>query len=41
MIRDEAIIGEINALWLPVYPYMAHHRWYPQASMAGDLEVRG
>ena len=25
MIRDEAIIGEINALWLPVYPYMADH----------------
>lgn len=25
MIRDEAIIVEINALWLPVYPYMADH----------------
>ena len=25
MIRDEAIIREINALWLPVYPYMADH----------------
>lgn len=23
MIRDEAIIREINDLWLPVYPYMA------------------
>lgn len=25
MIRDEAIILEINALWLPVYPYMTEH----------------
>ena len=25
MIRDEQIIGEINSLWLPVYPYMADH----------------
>ena len=25
MIRDETIIGEINELWLPVYPYMADH----------------
>lgn len=25
MIRDEVIIREINALWLPVYPYMADH----------------
>jgi SAM-dependent methyltransferase len=25
VIRDEAIIMEINALWLPVYPYMAEH----------------
>ncbi|HZD42131.1 MAG TPA: class I SAM-dependent methyltransferase, partial [Terriglobales bacterium] len=25
MIRDEGIIGRINALWLPVYPFMAGH----------------
>ena len=25
VIRDEVIIREINALWLPVYPYMADH----------------
>lgn len=25
MIRDEEIIVEINALWLPVYPYMVDH----------------
>jgi len=25
VIRDEIVIGEINALWLPVYPYMADH----------------
>lgn len=25
MIRDEAIIMEINDLWLPVYPYMVDH----------------
>jgi ubiquinone/menaquinone biosynthesis C-methylase UbiE len=25
MISDEGIIGEINALWLPVYPYMADY----------------
>jgi SAM-dependent methyltransferase len=25
MIRDEATIHEINALWLPVYPYMVDH----------------
>ena len=25
VIRDEAIIREINALWLPVYPYMVDH----------------
>jgi len=25
VIRDEAIIMEINALWLPVYPYMTDH----------------
>ena len=25
MIRDEAIITEINTLWLPVYPYMAEY----------------
>lgn len=25
MIRDEVIINEINALWLPVYPYMAEY----------------
>lgn len=25
MIRDDAIITEINALWLPIYPYMAKH----------------
>ncbi|MBI4523267.1 MAG: class I SAM-dependent methyltransferase [Deltaproteobacteria bacterium] len=25
MIRDEDLIEQINALWLPVYPYMADH----------------
>jgi SAM-dependent methyltransferase len=25
MIRDEAVIGEINSLWLPVYPFMVDH----------------
>lgn len=25
MIRDDAIIEEINALWLPVYPHMVGH----------------
>ena len=25
VIRDESIISEINALWLPIYPHMAEH----------------
>lgn len=25
MIRDDAIIEEVNALWLPVYPHMVDH----------------
>lgn len=37
MIRDDSIITEINALWLPVYPYMAEHVLAVWTSEGGRL----
>ena len=37
MIRDEATIKEINALWLPIYPYMADHLLTVSALGGGSL----